>query len=125
MAARAITGYGGSLTVGGTTIPVTNVTISRQSQEFDVTAHGDTKIFAAPGRVKRGGSFEAYVSAATSGFQSIMETVNLTTPPVLVFTDSAGTTTTLNIVITSADQKHGSDGAAMYSVSFTEALALS
>ena len=72
MPARAMTGWGGSLTFKATgsgtavAIPVRNVQITRQASEFDLTAHGDTKMYAGPGRVKRGGTLEAYVKAPPS-----------------------------------------------------------
>ena len=126
MAARAIPGWGGSLTVGGTAIPVRSVTITRQASEFDITAHGDTKVFSGPGRVKRGGSFEAYVSSGIqSAISNAIETPNLATPASLTFTPATGgSAVTMNVIITGADQVHGSDDAAIYSVTFTETMAL-
>lgn len=129
MATRAITGWGGSLklTVGGTekTIPVRNVTIERQASEFDMTALSDTKILSGPGRVKRSGSFEAYVCTETAGIVTAIETISsnsLTTPAQLVFTDSASTATTLSIIITGANQTHSSEDAAIFSVTFSETI---
>lgn len=124
MAARAMIGWGGTLTIGGTSIPVRNVQITRQASEFDLTAHGDTNVYGGPGRVKRGGSFEAYLGAATNGVTTAIETPNLATPAVLVFTNSLGTSTTMNIIVTGADQTHASDDAAIYAVTFTETIAL-
>jgi hypothetical protein len=125
MPARAITGWGGSLTIGGTAIPVRNVTITRQASEFNLTAHGDAKMFSGPGRVKRGGSLEAYISGSTDGITSAIETPNLATPASLVFTPSSGgTAITMSVIITGADQTHSSEDAAIYSVTFTETLAL-
>ena len=129
MATRAITGWGGSLklTIGGAekTIPVRNVTIERQASEFDMTALSDTKIFSGPGRVKRSGSFEAYVCTETAGIVTAIETISstsLTTPAQLVFTDSASTATTLSIIITGANQTHSSEDAAIFSVTFSETV---
>jgi len=126
MAARAITGWGGSLTIGGTAIPVRNVTITRQASEFNLTAHGDAKMFSGPGRVKRGGSLEAYVSSAVeTAVTGAIEAPNLATPASLVFTPSTGgTAITMSVIITGADQNHSSEDAAIYSVTFTETLAL-
>jgi hypothetical protein len=129
MPTRAITGWGGSLklTVAGTekTIPVRNVTIERQASEFDMTSLSDTKMFAGPGRVKRTGSFEAYVSSETGGIITAIETINstsLTTPAQLVFTDSASTATTLSVIITGANQTHSNEDAAIFSVTFSETV---
>ena len=126
---RAITGWGGTLklTVGGTekTIPVRNVTIERQASEFDMTALSDTKIFSGPGRVKRSGSFEAYVCTETVGIITAIETVTsttLATPASLTFTDSASTTTTMAVIITGANQTHSSEDAAIFSVTFSETV---
>ena len=125
MAARAITGWGGSLTIGGTTIPVRNVTITRQASEFNITAHGDTKQFAGAGRVKRGGSCEAYVnSAVESAVAGIIEAPNLATPASLSFTGAGAGSVTMSVIITGADQTHSSEDAAIYSITFTETLAL-
>lgn len=122
--ANAMKGWGGSLSIGGTTIPVRNVTITRQASEFDLTAHGDTKIYSGPGRVKRGGSCEAYVGTPTNGIDDIIETPNLGSPASLVFADSAGANITMSVIITGADQTHSSGDAAIYSITFTETIAL-
>lgn len=122
--ARAIKGWGGTLTIGGTSIPVRNVTITRQASEFDITAHGDTKMLSAPGRVKRGGTLEAYVSTGTDGIDDLIDTPNIASPATLVFTDAGGTATTLVIIVTGADQTHSSNDAAIYSISFTESVAI-
>ena len=130
MPTRAITGWGGTLTFtvsGGSvkTIPVRNVTIERQASEFDMTALSDTKIFSGPGRVKRTGSFEAYLSSETSTIITAIETISgttLATPSSLTFTDSAGTATTLSIIITGANQTHSNEDAAIFSVTFSETV---
>jgi hypothetical protein len=125
MPPRAILGWGGSLTIGGTSIPVRNVTITRQASEFNLTAHGDTKMFSGPGRVKRGGSCEAYVNSdVNTAVVSAMETPNLTTPASLVFTGNGAGSVTMSVIITGADQTHSSEDAAIYSITFTETLAL-
>lgn len=125
MPARAIPGWGGSLTIGGTSIPVRNVTITRQASEFNLTAHGDTKMFSGPGRVKRGGSCEAYVnSEVDTACKGAIETPNLTTPASLVFTGNGAGSVTMSVIITGADQTHSSEDAAIYSITFTETLAL-
>lgn len=122
--ARAITGWGGSLTIGGTAIPVRNVTITRQASEFNLTAHGDTKMYSGPGRVKRGGSCEAYVSANTNGIATNIES-SPATPASIVWTPATGgDALTMNIIITGADQTHSSEDAAIYSITFTETIAL-
>ena len=120
----AMTGWGGSLTIGGTAIKVRNVQITRQASEFDLTAHGDARMYAGPGRVKRGGSCEAYVGGGTGGIAALIETPNLATPAQLVFTDSSGGGVTMSVIITGADQTHASDDAAIYSITFTETIAL-
>jgi len=120
----AITGWGGSLTIGGATVKVRNVQITRQASEFDLTAHGDARMFSGPGRVKRGGSCEAYIGGGTNGIAAIIETPNLATPAQLVFTDSAAASITMNVIITGADQTHAADDAAIYSITFTETVAL-
>lgn len=123
-------GWSGSLTfktsgaATAKTIAVRNVTIARQASEFDLTAHGDSKMYSGPGRVKRTGTLEAYVSADSVGFDTVIEGPNLASPAVLVFTDAGATSTTLNVIITGADQTHAADDAAIYSVSFSETIAL-
>ena len=130
MPTRAITGWGGTLSItpsGGsaTTIPVRNVNIERQASEFDMTSLSDTKMFAGPGRVKRTGSFEAYISSVTGGITTAIETISgttLATPMSLTFTDSASTATTMSIIITGANQTHSNEDAAIYSVTFSETV---
>ena len=135
---RAMTGWGGLLTfkkstaAGATavTIPVRNVNITRQASEFNVTAHGDLVQTSGPGRVKRGGSLEAYVSADTSGFVDAIETPVLATPAQLVWKDSSqnvsgnNNTLTMYVIITGADQTHSSEDAAIFSITFTETIAI-
>ncbi len=130
MPSRAITGWGGSLKLklGSNTeltIPVRNVNIERQASEFDMTALSDTRMFAGPGRVKRTGSFEAYISTQTVDITAAIETINMasTALMVLTFTDSASTVTTMNIIITGANQTHSAEDAAIYSVTFSETVA--
>ena len=130
MPTRAITGWGGTLTFtasGGSakTIPVRNVTIERQASEFDMTALSDTRIFSGPGRVKRSGSFEAYLSSETSTIITAIETISgstLATPASLTFTDSASTATTMSIIITGANQTHSNEDAVIFSVTFSETI---
>jgi hypothetical protein len=130
MPTRAITGWGGTLSItpsGGsaTTIPVRNVNIDRQASEFDMTALSDARMFAGPGRVKRTGSFEAYISSVTGGITTAIETISgttLATPMSLTFTDSASTATTMSIIITGANQTHSNEDAAIYSVTFSETV---
>lgn len=122
---RAITGWGGSLTIGGVSIPVRNVTITRQASEFNITAHGDTKIYSGPGRVKRGGSCEAYVSSEVdTACKNAIESPVLATPATLVFVGAGAGNVSMSVIITGADQTHSSEDAAIYSVTFTETLAL-
>jgi hypothetical protein len=130
MPSRAITGWGGTLTLKlgsavAKTIPVRNVNIERQASEFDMTALSDTRMFAGPGRVKRTGSFEAYISTETVDITTAIETINMasTALMVLTFTDSANTVTTMNIIITGANQTHSAEDAAIYSVTFSETIA--
>lgn len=130
MPARAIVGWSGSLTFKASgsatekTIAVRNVTISRQASEFDLTAHGDAIMYSGPGRVKRTGTLEAYVSADSAGFITAIETPNLASTAVLKFTDAGSNATTMNVIITGADQTHAGDDAAIYSISFSETIAL-
>lgn len=119
-----IVGWGGTITVEGVSIPIRNLTISRQSSEVDITAHGDTRIFSIPGRVKRGGSFEAYVSGATqAGIVSQMETPTLSTPLTLV-TTNVTPSLTMEIAITSCEFSYAQDDAAVYTVTFVETAIL-
>jgi len=134
---RAMTGWGGLLTfkkstangVTAVTIPVRNVSLTRQASEFNTTAHGDAVQTSGPGRVKRGGSLEAYVSADTAGFVDAIETPVLASPAQLVWKDSSqnvanGGNLTMLVIITGADQTHSSEDAAIFSITFTETIAL-
>lgn len=99
--------------------------IDRQASEFDMTQLSDTRMFAGPGRVKRTGSFEAYISSVTGGITTAIETISgatLATPMSLTFTDSASTATTMSIIITGANQAHVGEDAAIYSVTFSETV---
>lgn len=129
---RAMPGWGGTLTFTATggaavTVPVRNVTIERQASEFDMTALSDTRIFSGPGRVKRSGSFEAYLSTQTATIITQIETISgatLATPASLTFTNNAGTATTMSVIITGANQTHSNEDAAIFSVTFSETVAV-
>jgi hypothetical protein len=121
---RAIPGFGGSLTLGGTTLYAKDITITRQAAEYDITALGDAKMLSGPGRVKRGGSATVYVGGSANAIVAAIETPTLATPASLVFTDANGTATTLAVIITGADQQYDGQGAATWSISFTETVAL-
>jgi hypothetical protein len=83
-------------------------------------------MFSGPGRVKRGGSCEAYVNSEVhTACKDAIETPNLTTPASLVFTGNGAGSVTLSVIITGADQTHSSEDAAIFSITFTETLALS
>lgn len=121
---RAMPGWGGTLTLGGTTLTCKDITITRQASEFDVTALTDSNQYSGPGRVKRGGSANVYVGNGTTAIVNAIQQPSLATPAALVFTDYGGTVTTLNVIITGADQSHDGTGAAMWSITFTETVAL-
>lgn len=122
-----VVGWGGTLAIEGSTIPVRNVTITRQATEIDITEHSDTKMFSLQGRVKRGGSFEAYVGNGHSTiFNGIEGSFTLANPASLVWTESSGgTTVSMEIVITGADLTFAADDAAIYTVTFTESKVIS
>lgn len=122
MPSRVI-GWSGTITVEGTAVPIRNLTITRSSTEVDVTAHGDTKITSIPGRVKRGGSFEAYVGDSQGGIVTAMETIALATPLTLVWNGIPSLT--MDIVITSCEFAYAADDAAIYSVQFAETQVIS
>lgn len=122
-----MSGFGGtlSLATGGTTavgIPVRNISLTRQASEFDMTALSDTKIFSGPGRVKRGGSFDAYFGSTSAGITTAIESVNLTVPATLTFVDAASSSQSWSIIITGADLKFDGGDAVIYSVSFSETI---
>lgn len=113
-----IVGWGGTLTIESQSIPIRNLTITRQSSEVDVTAHGDTKMFSIPGRVKRGGTFEAYVGNNHGTIVTAMESINLANPPTMVW--SGEPALTMEIAITGCDFAYAADDASVYTVSFVE-----
>ncbi len=126
MPARVL-GWGGTLTIEGTQFSVRNVQITRQASEIDITDHSDTKTFSLPGRVKRGGSFEAYVGNGHGGVISGMEGgYSPSAPASLVWTEtSGGTSVSMEIAITGADLVFSGDDAAIFNVSFVETKVIS
>jgi|688.fasta_scaffold26771_8 hypothetical protein len=117
-----VVGWGGTLTFGGTAIPVRNVTITRQTQEIDVTAHGDTSVKSGPGRVKRGGTFEAYVGTGHANVVTAIETPTWASLPTLSFNDAGGNTHSMEVIVTSAEFSYAAEDAAVYTVTFVEGL---
>jgi len=115
-----VVGWGGTLTIENGAIPIRNLTITRQASEVDVTAHGDTKMLSMPGRVKRGGSFEAYVGNNHGNVVSAMETINVANPATLLWNGEPALT--MDITITGCDFSYAADDAAVYTVTFVEAL---
>ena len=123
---RAMPGFGGSLTIGAASLPVKDVTITSQASEYDITTLTDTKQFSGPGRVKRGGTATVFVGGGTkAGIVTAIETPSLATPASLTFTDFEGTATTMSVILTGADQSHDGQGAATWTISFTETVAIS
>lgn len=113
-----IVGWGGTLTIETLAIPIRNLTITRQSSEVDVTAHGDTKLFSIPGRVKRGGTFEAYVGNNHGTIVTAMETINLSNPLSMAWNGEPSLN--MEIAITGCDFAYASDDASVYTVTFVE-----
>lgn len=118
-----IVGWGGTLTIETQAIPIRNLTITRQSSEVDVTAHGDTKMFSIPGRVKRGGTFEAYVGNNHGTIVTAMESINLANPASLVWTGEPNLS--MEITITGCDFAYAADDASVYTVTFVETAVIS
>jgi hypothetical protein len=118
-----IVGWGGTLTIETLAIPIRNLTITRQSSEVDVTAHGDTKLFSIPGRVKRGGTFEAYVGNNHGTIVNAMETINLANPLSMAWNGEPSLS--MEIAITGCDFAYAADDASVYTVTFVETAVIS
>lgn len=118
-----VMGWGGTLTIEGTSVPIRSLSITRQAEEVDVTSHSDTKKFAVPGRVKRGGTFEAYVGDSHGTVVSAMESINLANPASIVW--SGPPSLSMDVAITSCEFAYAMDDAAIYTVTFVETAVIS
>lgn len=119
-----VSGYGGTLSFGGSSYTVKDIKLKTTRQSFDITQLSDFKEKRAPGRFRRSGTFTLFVDTAQSALRSHLAPSTLANAlaasVVLVFTDSAATSTTMNIHITDAEESHDGNGAAMWTVSFEE-----
>lgn len=119
-----VSGYGGTLSFGGSSYTVKDIKLKTTRQSFDITQLSDFKEKRAPGRFRRSGTFTLFVDTAQSALRSHLAPSTLANAlaasVVLVFTDSAANATTMNIHITDAEESHDGNGAAMWTVSFEE-----
>lgn len=109
-------GYGGTLTLGGTTFPVRNITFSHSRLSVETTQLSDIRIKKAPGRYSRSGSFEMISQTSTSdnAIRSHMVPTDLSAATsaslALVYTDGGGNSYTVTVHLTKADRVDGGDG---------------
>jgi hypothetical protein len=119
-----VSGYGGTLSFGGSTYTVKDVKIKTTRQSFDITQLSDFKEKRAPGRIRRSGTLTLYVDTAQSALRTHLVPTTLANAlaasVTLVFTDSATNATTMNIHVTDAEESHDGTGAAMWTLSFEE-----
>jgi hypothetical protein len=118
-----VMGWGGTLSIEGTSVPIRSLSITRQAEEVDVTSHSDARKFSVPGRVKRGGTFEAYVGDSQGTVVSAMESINLANPASIVW--SGPPALSMEVTITSCELAYAMDDAAVYTVSFVETVVIS
>ena len=118
-------GYGGTFTIGGTTLPVTNVTVEYSRGEMDVTSFSDGRTYVMAGRITRKASCSALISADTlTVLTAVMENpVVIGTKAALSWTDANSTAHTMTVMCSSATKTYDNSGAAIMQFQFTEAYA--
>ena len=119
-------GYGGTLTVNATAIPVQNVTVDFSRAEIDITSTTDMYTYSMAGRVTRKVSCTALVTSAT---ESLILAVITNAPDAKVslsWNDGNGTTFSFDsgkVMCVSASRSYDNSGAATVQFQFSEAKA--
>jgi hypothetical protein len=116
-------GYGGTLTVNGSAIPVQNVTIDLSRAEMDVTATTDTYTLAMSGRITRRVSCTALVTSATESLITAVMNVLPGTQVALSWSDGNGVSTSIaKVMCVSASRSYDNQGAATVAFQFAESV---
>jgi hypothetical protein len=116
-------GYGGTLTVNGSALPVQNVTIDLSRAEMDVTATTDNYTLAMSGRITRRVSCTALVTSATESLITAVMNVLPATQVALSWADGNGVTTSIaKVMCVSASRSYDNQGAATVAFQFAESV---
>jgi hypothetical protein len=116
-------GYGGTLTVNGSALPVQNVTIDLSRAEMDVTATTDNYTLAMSGRITRRVSCTALVTSATESLITAVMNVAVGTQVALSWADGNGVTTSIaKVMCVSASRSYDNQGAATVAFQFAESV---
>jgi hypothetical protein len=116
-------GYGGTLTVNGSALPVQNVTIDLSRAEMDVTATTDNYTLAMSGRITRRVSCTALVTSATESLITAVMNVLPATQVALSWADGNGATTSIaKVMCVSASRSYDNQGAATVAFQFAESV---
>jgi hypothetical protein len=116
-------GYGGTLTVNGSALPVQNVTIDLSRAEMDVTATTDNYTLAMSGRITRRVSCTALVTSATESLITAVMNVASGTQVALSWADGNGVTTSIaKVMCVSASRSYDNQGAATVAFQFAESV---
>ena len=109
-------GYGGTLTLGGTTHTGRNINFDHNRLSVDVTQMSDIRVKKAPGRYSRSGSFEmiAQTSTTDNAIRSHMVPADLSAATgaslALVYTGGGGNSYSITVHLTRASRVDGGDG---------------
>lgn len=115
-------GYGGTLSINSTSIPVQNVTIDHSRQEIDITTTTDLTTYAMAGRVSRKLSCTALVTTDTEAALTSLVNTATDTKTVVEWSDgNDGIGHSMTCLLTSASRSYDGQGAATINFSFSEA----
>lgn len=116
-------GYGGTMTVGGTIIPVQNVTVDLSRGEIDVTATTDLYQKSMAGRISRRVSCTALVNDNTETAVTAMFNSAINTSVTLSWSDGNGSTFSLTkVMVVSASRSYDNSGACTIAFTFAESF---
>lgn len=109
-------GYGGTLTLGGTAIPITVYVRRDRGKRVDRTTLGDYREKVGPGRMEaRSGSFTVRAGTEAAAIRTHMNPANLAAAVArtlaMVWTDQASVTQSATIMIEDVEETHDGEQA--------------
>jgi hypothetical protein len=115
-------GYGGTLTLGSNSLPLTNVAVDQTRTNMDVTAFADNYTLGMAGRVTRKVTASALLSSVSEAVITALITNTAGAAATLTWTDANGTVFTMKALCESASKSYDNSGAATVQFSFCESI---
>jgi len=115
-------GYGGTLTIGSSSLPLTNVSVELTRTNMDVTAFANNYTLGMAGRVTRKVTASALLSSVTDSVISTLITDTAGAAATLTFSDANGSGISMKVLCESVSKSYDNSGAASVQFSFCESI---